>query len=225
MPTQPYYLPNGDRVPGVTTILGKFTDPGALMYWSYKIGRTHERQLIETGNAPTTFKGVSDSAAQVGTIAHAAVEAYIKGGSGVDVIKESDLDTGQRALAETAYQSYLTWEKQTRIEIIEQELFLVSEEHRYGGTPDAIGMVTGNLCVLDWKTSNGVYDNHICQLAAYVKLYEEVNNKKIEGGGHICRFGKQRGDFAHHFYPREMLDSYWEVFSNLRRCYEILHNA
>jgi hypothetical protein len=59
--------------------------------------------------------------------------------------------------ATNAFKEYLEWAAQTDVKIIAQEMHLVSEEYRFGGTPDAIGLIGNSLCLLDWKTSNAVY--------------------------------------------------------------------
>jgi len=105
------------------------------------------------------------------------------------------------------------------MEIVEQETPLVSEKYQFGGTLDAI-MVNGELALGDWKTSNAVYPDHIIQLAAYWKLWEENNpDRPITGGFHLCRFAKEHADFAHHFWA-DLTDA-WEQFKLFRVAYDI----
>jgi hypothetical protein len=95
---------------------------------------------------------------------------------------------------------------------------LVSEVYQFGGTPDAIGRVNGELCLLDWKTSNSVYSDYLLQLAAYRVLWEEINpDRPLMGGFHLLRFSKEHGDFAHHFY-RDLSEA-WEMFAHHRAAY------
>jgi len=104
--------------------------------------------------------------------------------------------------------------------MFETEITLVSEAHRFGGTPDAIGYLDGKLCLLDWKTSNAVYSDYLIQLAAYKVLWEENRPQyPLEGGFHLLRFAKEHGDFSHHFYPN--LDEAWRQFVLLREAYDI----
>ena len=96
----------------------------------------------------------------------------------------------------------------------------MSERHRYGGTPDAIGVVNNQLVLLDWKTSNGIYADHLIQLAAYGHLWNEnYPDQPITGGFHLLRFSKQKGDFGHHHFAA--LDEAWEQFLLFRRAYDI----
>lgn len=118
-----------------------------------------------------------------------------------------------------AYDAYLTWERQSKLIILEQEVGLVSKKHLFGGTLDAVGQIDGELCLLDWKTSNGLYTNFIYQISAYVNLYNENNFLPITGGAHLLKFSKDSGDFHHHYYQN--LDEAWEGFLLMRRLYDI----
>ena len=162
-------------------------------------------------------------AADIGTMGHWLVEQHIDGAA-------TDLKTllghfpgatdEMHNTAKDAFGAYLTWERHTKLKVIDQEMLMVSEEFRFGGTPDAIGEIDGELCLVDWKTSNAVYLDHLIQLAAYRHLWD-VNNpeRPLTGGSHLCRFAKTHGDFAHHYYPN--LDDAWEAFKLMRRLYDI----
>lgn len=205
-----YKLADGSRVPGVTTIIGRFKDAGGLIHWSWQCG-------IDG----IDYRAVRDSAADAGTLAHSFVEQHIKGIPDETILANVDGQEPDKR-AEAAYRSYLTWERHTKLKIVEQETSMVSELHKFGGTLDAIGEIDGQLCLLDWKSSNALYRDMLVQIAAYKYLWEEVNfvkNKRLEGGFHLCRFSKEHGDFAHHYYPN--LDEAWEQFLLFRRAYEI----
>jgi hypothetical protein len=106
----------------------------------------------------------------------------------------------------------------TKLELRFCEVPLVSGTHRFGGTPDAVGEFDAKLVLLDWKTGNSVYADYLLQLAAYKELWEEnYPDHPITGGFHLCRFGKETGDFAHHYYPA--LDEAWEAFRYMRTLY------
>jgi hypothetical protein len=93
---------------------------------------------------------------------------------------------------------------------------LVSELHRYGGTPDAVlRLPDGRLAMGDWKTSNGIYRDYLIQVAAYTILWEENGNEPITGGYHICRFSKEFPDFEHRYYGE--LEGAKELFLMLRK--------
>lgn len=72
-PTQGYRLKDGTRVPGVTTIIGRFKDSGALLYWACEQGKAIERGEI------SKLYDKRDSSAESGTICHDLVEKFLKG--------------------------------------------------------------------------------------------------------------------------------------------------
>lgn len=204
-----YKLKDGTKVPGVTKITGRFKDSGGLLFWAFEQGKAAERGEI------SRLYDKRDEAGESGTLAHAMVENHINGIKPVLSDSPTDIETQ----AWQAFQSYLAWESMTRLEIIEQEMELVSEKYGYGGCPDAIGIVNGKLSLVDWKTSNDVYPDYRLQLAAYRNLWEEnYPDRPLKGGFHLCRFSKTSGAFAHHFYPE--LEIEWEQFKALVECYK-----
>ncbi len=68
-----YKNKEGQRVPGVTTIIGRFKDSGGLMFWACEQGKAIERGEIDK------LYDKRDEAAEAGTIAHALVEMHISG--------------------------------------------------------------------------------------------------------------------------------------------------
>lgn len=193
----------GQRIPGVTTICGRFKDSGALIYWAW-----------EQGSKGIDFRDIRDKAATAGTLAHDIVEAHIRG------VALPEIPAEYQAQVRTAFDAYLTWEKNNSMIIVETEPQLVSEHYQYGGTPDAIAYVGEDLCLVDWKTSNGVYGDHVLQLAAYAQLWDENHPEaQLTGGFHLCRFAKEHADFAHHYWPE--LDDAWEMFKYLRAAYDL----
>ena len=203
-PSGGYRNKEGNKVLGVTTVIGRFKDSGGLMYWAFNQGKAAERGEIEK------LYDKRDEAAETGTLAHEMVEAHIAGNEIPDGPEES----------KNAFQAYLNWESMTKLKIVEQEMPMVSEEFQFGGCPDAIGEIDDELCLVDWKTSNGVYPDYLIQLAAYKQLWEENNpDRLLTGGFHLCRFSKSNGDFAHHYYPN--LDEAWEQFKLFLQAYPI----
>jgi hypothetical protein len=215
-PKAGYRLKDGTRVPGTTTIIGRFKDSGGLIHWAWEQGRDG-----------LDYRATRDSAADAGTLGHWLVEQHIDGNTNGNVRTLFDIrvaaekipdDVAGKALK--AYESYLGWEKQTKLKIVQQEMLLVSEVYKFGGTPDAVGEINGNLCILDWKTGNALYRDALIQVAAYKALWEENNpDRPITGGFHICRFSKDHGDFVHAHYDE--LDDAWRQFVLLREAYEI----
>lgn len=209
-PTGGYRNAAGDRIPGTTTIVGRFKDSGALLHWAFAQGRLAEQGKIQS------LYDKRDEAADTGTLAHAMVEAHIKGLPYPDLTK---LSKEQIEQVDSAFRAYRTWESMTKLKIVAQEVGIVSEQYQFGGTLDAIGEINGELCLVDWKTSNSVYSDFLIQLAAYSILWHEKNPELPLKGFHLCRFAKEHGDFSHHYWTD--LEDAKEQFLLLRRAYEL----
>ena len=210
MPTAPYMI--GDtRVPGVTTVIGRFKESGGLIHWAWDLGRQGK-----------DYREERDKAASAGTGAHHLFEAFLRNGGEVDIdatLEPLGLDEDWTRKAKQGYQSFLAWVEQTKLEVLDTEMHLVSKEHRFGGTPDAIGISNGELCLIDWKTSNKTYPDYVVQLAAYRMLYEECSGEKLYRA-HLLRVGKDYADFHHHSWPMEVMDLAWQSFLLMRALYE-----
>jgi hypothetical protein len=208
MPTQVYRTKDGKRVPGVTTVIGKFKESAGLIHWAWKLG-----------TEGIDYRERRDSAADAGTLAHAMVEAHIRG----QKIDTSAYPQEIFDKALVAFNAFLEWAGGSKLKPQETELALISEAHRYGGCLDSM-LVNGKLSLGDWKTSNDVYDDHWVQLAGYAILWEEnFPGRPIEGGYHICQFNKIGGEFAHHWraYDNPRMIAARELFLCYRRAYDL----
>jgi len=210
-PSKGYHV-DGVKVPGVTTIIGRFKESGGLLQWAFQQGQAAERGEIKN------LYDKRDSAAEAGTLAHSLVEAHIKGAPSPDM---STYPPEIAAQATQGYENYLRWQDDNKIEIAYQEMELVSRVHLFGGCPDAIGRDSrGQLCILDWKTSNGVYQDFLVQIAAYSILWEENNpSEPLVGGYHLLRFAKEHADFAHHYWSE--LEQAKRQFILFREAYDL----
>lgn len=208
------YFIDGVKVPGTTTVIGRFKESGGLLQWAFRQGQSGAASLYEK----------RDEAADIGTRAHNMIERHINGEKTRDILKSEESEN-----AINAFEMYLKWEKQNKIKLLSkyQEIQLVSPQYQFGGTPDAIGQFGKEILLLDWKTSNSVYPDYLIQLAAYQHLvndgYVMANGNpcgiKVGKGAHLLRFSKEHADFGHHYYGN--LDDAWEQFKLYRQAYEI----
>ena len=199
-PKQGYYVSDGARVPGVTTVLSKFKEADGLIHWAWDLGMQGK-----------DYRDVRDKAANTGTEAHKLVEDWIRHK------KEPPADTTEKA--KNAFAQFLEWTAHTRLEPTDTEVRMVSEKHRFGGTLDAM-LIGGKLSLGDWKTSNGIYPEYLLQLGGYAILWEEnFPHRPIEGGFHLLRFSKDYPDFAHYHWKE--LEEAKEGFLIMRRLYDI----
>jgi len=206
MPTIPYVNSKGDRIPGVTTIngnLGWSTTP--LMIWAWKQGYDQCKD-----KRPYKYNDVADKAAEAGTIAHALIEADIKG----IFYDTSECDPELLSLAETAYLNFLQWKENYKFEAIETEPHLISEVYQFGGTPDMIARINGKPALFDWKSGSGIYEDYLIQISAYKVLWEENHpDILLDGGFHLLRIDKESATFTHKYWHN--LDRAWEAFLHL----------
>lgn len=207
MSTQVYKAKDGARIPSVTTVLsglGWKTD--GLMFWAHGIGLSG----VPLNEART-------KTADAGTLAHAMAAANITGADAPDL---SDVDDDTRARAEDAFAQYLAWRKISRLELVASEIPLVSETYRYGGTPDAIAVFDGAAGLIDFKSAKSLYGDHVIQVAAYWKLWEENNPTLPLSHWHVFRF-PEIGGFAHHSLSLAQMRAGWDTFLHLRAIYDL----
>jgi hypothetical protein len=228
MPTQHggYYTRDGSKVPSVTTVISRFKESGGLIKWGYGRGVEHERLRWQGKPAPTGLYdkgGETADAAQAGTIAHALVESHVKGENVIERAREwSDCDVSVKRRAWNAYEQYCEWQANSKIVLTHTEMPNVSEKHRFAGTLDALGVdAKGNRILVDFKTSNKVYGDHLIQLGAYAILVEENHPDLTPVGSHILRFAKETADFAHHYYGE--LEEEKRSFLLMRELYELTY--
>ena len=156
---QIYKTANGERVVGTTTITGQLDKP-ALVPAAVK--------LTKDGK---DYKEVWGEKRDIGSLVHYLIMCgYLK-------IKPdtSEYSPNEVALAENCLMSLYEWEKKNGLdEIILIEKPLVSEAHRFGGTPDLYGRRGRKFVQVDYKTGKGIYDEHIYQTCGgYTILLEE----------------------------------------------------
>ena len=205
-PTHGYRNAAGEKIPGTTTIIGRFKESGGLLQWAFKQGQSGAASLYEE----------RDAAGLAGNIAHDMIECSILGKEPPKFEAAAELI----AKATNAYDQFLEWRDQTRIEIVATERAYVSERYQFGGTVDAIGRdMKGRIVLLDWKTSNGVYQDYLVQLAAYALLLEECAPEWSPQAFHLLRVAKESADFAHHFFGE--LEDAKRAFVLMRELYGI----
>jgi ATP-dependent exoDNAse (exonuclease V) beta subunit len=97
-------------------------------------------------------------------------------------------------LASNSINAFREWVKMNDVEWIAAEKRVYSRKHNYAGTADAVARVNGEFSVIDFKTSNRIYDEYYLQIAAYGYCMEDIYGEKIEAG-YILRFDKESGRF------------------------------
>ena len=201
---QRYKIINGDIVPGVTTVLNAVLSKPALIEWAYQCGLRGE-----------DYRKVRDKAASIGTIAHALIEADIKGIK-LDVSEYAPADVDK---AENAYLAWLEWKNNFHLKTIASEIQLVSEKNLYGGTLDWVVRNNDSIWLVDFKSSKGIYDEMRYQIAAYQALYNENYPEQPIEQCHLIKLGKEDGAFEHHQFTD--LSKELEIFMHCLQVYRL----
>jgi hypothetical protein len=208
-PTRGYRLANGDKVPSVTQVTGRFKDSGALIHWAWQTGIDGEDYRVKR-----------DRAAEAGSVCHQWIEDHIHGR-----ILTPQPEGGIYDEAFQGYGAFRDWAESVHLEVLETEVPLVSETHKFGGTFDALALVAGKPKLLDWKTSNAVYSEYVAQVAAYRQLMRERDflghGLNAPDSALLLRIGKEHADFHLHSYPSSVLDLGWEYFKRALEMYAL----
>lgn len=211
-PIRHRYKANGKPVVGVTSVIGVIDKSGPLINWAVnkvcipflrekiKPGETYDEvelvNLFNNAGKQHTIK--TQQAADVGTLGHKWIEAYIKyqinrqrkGEEPYPEYKEYP-PAPQNQVLKNLVQAFLTWESSHKVTFHESERKVYSKKHNYAGTLDVEATVDKELCILDVKTSNRIYHEHRFQVAAYMNARIEELRKSYKAYW-IVRLGKDK---------------------------------
>ena len=219
------YTIDGIFTPGVTTVLDLFPKK-ALVPWAAKMtseaiagllapNKAYKRSEIEDicKEGKLAWRKKKDAAAQTGTMAHNAIEKYIKTGEMViPDIKE----------VQNSIEAFLTWEKVHTVAWIASEVRVASKEYMFAGTLDAFAVIDGHLSLVDFKTSAAIYESMYIQTAAYKLCLHEGKCDPFEKR-YILRFPKDGSGFEAREVPTSYLQdkntflSALDFWKNLRQ--------
>ena len=196
----------GKRLPSVTTVLGIINKP-ALLDWAWKCGKDG-----------LDYKAVRDDAGSVGTLAHYLILCHLRGET--PDLHEWAPDQVSRAV--NTLVKYADWVTPHRLEPILTEQPLVSETYGYGGTPDCLARLDGELVLLDFKSGKAIYSEMLYQLGAYWQLIWETRRETIDHA-RILRIGREdTEDFEERRYSMADLTRGWQIFYACLDLYRLL---
>jgi hypothetical protein len=200
-----YKLLDGSRSVGTTTVISRFKDSGALIAWANKQGLDGK-----------TLDDARKDKMDAGTLAHDLIERSIHG----DPEPSMDgKDPEVVSRARWAFARFREWVDAKGVQFTHTEIPLVSDRYRFGGTLDAIGIVGGQVMLIDWKTSGGVYADYLLQLGAYKLLWEDAGHPAITSAL-LLRFSQDAEVSSEHAWGRSVLDTAGYAFLRLREAYE-----
>jgi hypothetical protein len=200
----------GERIPGVTTALrqwGSKTEP--ITWWAFRVGQ-------QNPDAKSPY-GLRDAAADVGTAVH---EGDTDAAAREILITHDKLATDdQTEKAQRALGGFFQWRDMMNFEVVETEITLISETWQCGGTVDAVGKTPAGLTMIDWKTSGGVYADHLAQLSAYEAFWHEDGRERLDGGINVLRVDPKTGGFEHRWW--ETLAAWLPIFVACRELHDL----
>ena len=179
-PSRHMYYIGGVRKTGVTTYCGIKDKARALVPWATELARDHLLTCIAKGKveeadiyvACALHEEKKKAAADLGSKAHEWVEAYING---------EKPEMPEQKEVQIAVTAFLEWVDANKVKFLSSERVVYSKKHDYVGKMDIEAKVNGELCLIDIKTSNGLYNEYFMQTAAYVMADQEESKRKYEG--------------------------------------------
>lgn len=166
-----YSLPDGSKVPSVTTILDK-TKPAeareALAKWRKRVGETQAQEIVT-------------EAAGRGTRMHKFLEDYITQGT-INPPGSNPYSVQSHKMAKVIIEQGL--KNVTEIWGVEVPLYY---EGLYAGTTDGAGIHLNDESILDYKQTNKPkkeewIQDYYLQLTAYALAHNKVHNTNIRKG-------------------------------------------
>ena len=212
------YEVNGKKLPSVTTIISDCTDKSsALTYWAADCAVEWIRQnctfeedyniyIVSENNlesARKNFREVSQTALDVGSETHKAIEKFIKilietGKTLDDYELHDSIVSTLSPQAANSFGAFLEWADENEFIPLESELTIFGDY--WAGTLDCVCMLNGKKTVIDFKTSKQHYPiEHGPQVAAY---RSQVDGVERHG---VLRLDKQTGEPSYKDYSKRYL--------------------
>ena len=171
---------------GVTSVLGKVLAKPALMLWPMNEALKYTReQLVDEvsytagginkilDEASKAYTKKSDKGKDVGSLIHAAIEAYL-----LDEEQEVPKD------AQKPLESFKKWFEKLEPTVLDVERIIYSKNLDYAGTFDSLLEIDGKTVLCDVKSTNssrsapnGIYPEMFLQLGAYSYALHEEDKK------------------------------------------------
>lgn len=176
------YTVNGQKIPSVTGITGVIDKPALAPWFGKMCGLWVENNqdritdlLTEHGVDEIKLKAfikdmkahprtASREAADIGTLVHQFAEEW---GLGLEP------EMPANPLARTAAEAFLDWAREHKVKILEAEFKVYSKTYHYAGTCDLDAEIDGARCIVDYKTSSGIWPEYAFQVAAYQHARQE----------------------------------------------------
>lgn len=207
-----------NAIDGVTSVLNVIAKP-QLVPWATKITAdfwkdylVENKYQIDEVSIEKVYKEskkasdkVKNDAADHGTLLHKWMEAFLKG--------QNPEPLKNPALKKSAEQ-FLEWMERHKVIIKSAERMVYSKAYNYVGTVDDLGSIEIDgvkySLILDLKTSSGIYDSHLLQIAAYRGCLQEEFGIAPERGAIVCC--KKDGTLEYRVWSADDMDRAYNAF-------------
>ena len=207
-------------IDSVSRICGIVDKSEALLIWASRLCSDYllslpvqKRTDEEVKVAVNKHREKKEEAANIGTLAHAWAEEYIKKG---------DISFPDDPQVVNAVNGFIDWTSQHDIEWVASERFVYSNKYNYVGICDAIAVIDGKRYLVDFKTSNRIRKlEYGMQTSAYVKAYVEETWENIDGVI-VARFSKDEMDvpFEVFEFNGDDIEFFFDLFKSAQKLYK-----
>jgi hypothetical protein len=209
--------------PSATGIIGVMSKPGlesgnwAAAAASKYLKENFANLSIDSPHwdvATTAHRSKKDKAADVGTRVHKFAQQVMDG--------EEDLQFPSDPQGRAGATAFLNWYHQNKVQAHATERMVYSRKYHYAGTTDFVGVVNGERCILDYKTSNYFASPYLAmrlQKKAYAMAIEEELGCDPITVGWTIRLDKESGLPDPHRV--ELTDDFGELFVGIRAIYDL----
>lgn len=177
-------------------------------------------------DAKSAHKDKLEDAGEVGKMAHAWIEDYIKavlaGNEAAALLLSVPKCADERA--NNCVNAAFDWMRKHNVRWKETERKVYSKKHKCSGTLDGLCLVDScddplccetpfkdRLTVADWKTSNYLYLEYLFQTAYYEGAYEEEFGVDVQDRW-VLRLGKDDGEFEPWHLTADDFEDDWNGF-------------
>lgn len=186
------------RKTGVTTIIGIKDKSKPLASWQQQITADFLLGALEKGKKIDIDLALEacvqndvqrDEAADIGKEIHAYCEAVIRHRlkqKGFEKLPE--MPSFPEAV--TGVNAFHEWLDNHKVKFVSTERPVFSVKHDFVGTMDLEAVIDGELCMGDFKSSNGLYNGVRMQTAAYAEADMEEAKKRKYAGRWAIRLSK-----------------------------------
>ena len=159
-------------VPSVTTIVGQTVRNMGLEIWREQwiargLEQARDKRLSGTaiGGILSAANNEANVSAELGTQMHDIIDGLLKGNQ--EIVVPDQLEPAVRGFLRWR-QAHANWEH------IDSEVAVFTQD--FAGTVDALFRepVTERFIIVDWKTSSGIYDSALMQVAAYCHALDSM---------------------------------------------------